>query len=144
MGQSVSAYTSYADYRPNVAVIARSPHAPFPANITAGLAQDPPSAAALQDLSGFMKLFFYVPLSPNVYIAFFTGLLYLGLLIIAAVAIGIYRWRRGQFWIIRLERRARGLYIVPNALNAFLLCELSFCLSWGVYGIGAFESYRVE
>ncbi|PWN24205.1 hypothetical protein BCV69DRAFT_310039 [Microstroma glucosiphilum] len=144
MGQSVSTYTTYADYRPDVGVIAGHPHKPFPSNITAGLAQDPPSAAALQSLSDFMRLFFYVPLTPSIYIAFFTGLIYLGLLIIAAAAIGVYRWRRGQFWILRLERRARGLYIVPNALNAFLLFELSFCLSWGVYGIGAFQSYRVE
>lgn len=142
MGQSVSAYTSYADYRPDVAVDSGYVHAPFPSNITAALAQNPPSAAALQDLSGFMKLFFYPPISDSIWICFLTGLLYLGLLIIAGLGIAVYRLRQGRFWIIRLERRARGLYILPNALNAFLLFELGFCFAWGIYGIAVFESYR--
>lgn len=40
---------------------------------------------------------------------------------------------QGKFWIVRLMRRSEGVYIVPNALNAFTLFEGCFAILWVIY-----------
>lgn len=48
----------------------------------------------------------------------------------AIICIRVYK---GKFWIVRFMRRSEGIYIVPNALNAFTMFEGCFALLWVVY-----------
>lgn len=116
-------------------------HASFPSSITAGLAENPPNLAALEELREFMSGFFYLPLSRTFYIGFVVGLAILGVLALTGLSVCVQRLRQRKLWFLRFERRARGLYIVPNALNAFMLCEISFSIAWILYGTNIYLAY---
>lgn len=138
MGQHNLRWSSRDDSMP---IAHQAAHGSFPSQIIAGLAEDPPSPAALQELSEFMSGFFYLSLSSEFYIGFVVGLSILGVLVLTGFGVCAQRLKQRKLWFIRFERRARGLYIVPNALNAFMLCEISFSVAWILYGTNIYLAY---
>ncbi|PWN24206.1 hypothetical protein BCV69DRAFT_23026 [Microstroma glucosiphilum] len=141
MGQQTSPWSFHDDYALVQPVAGQSGHGHFPPQILLALIQDPPSPAALQELLDFMSGFFYLRLTRAFYIGFVVGLSILAVTVLTGLGVCAHRLKQRKLWFLRFERRARGLYIVPNALNAFMLCEISFGVAWILYGTNIYLAY---
>lgn len=117
-------------------------HQPFPEPILTGL-QDPAGAsgASLAKLDEFVHRLFVFDLPKNFFIQMaVTGSCIVILLIVGAATI-LSRIAQSSFWIFKATRRSEGTYLVPNALNTFLLFEGVFGIVWLAFIIVQFKGY---
>ncbi|UZJ55377.1 hypothetical protein CBS101457_004697 [Exobasidium rhododendri] len=117
-------------------------HGPFPGTILQGM-QSPDGAdlQAVQDLDIFMQGFFFVNLPKNFYIQMAVAGSCIAILIIMVSCVILDRLRKRAFWIFKLQRRSEGIYIVPNALNSYLLFEGIFGIIWIAFIVVQYRGY---
>ncbi|CBQ69521.1 conserved hypothetical Ustilaginaceae-specific protein [Sporisorium reilianum SRZ2] len=101
----------------------------FPASIVSGLSSMDPSVqrAAIAELRAYIKRCFFLPFEPYFYINNLVTAGLICLLILIGLPVAGHRLYHGRLNPVRVERRAQGSYLVPNAINCFLLLE-------GAYG----------
>ncbi|PWN53709.1 hypothetical protein IE53DRAFT_121911 [Violaceomyces palustris] len=122
----------------------RSKAAPdaFPPSLAQGLASPQPSQETLGELEKFIRELFYLPLPGS----FYVQMLIVAICILVMLGTGslliLHRMVKGRFWIMRFTRRAEGTYIVPNALNCFLLFEGCFGIIWVAFAAIEIKLYR--
>ncbi|GAC94634.1 hypothetical protein PHSY_002207 [Pseudozyma hubeiensis SY62] len=115
-----------------VVQLLRGPSQPsdFPASIVFGLSSTNATAqrAAIAELRSYIHRLFFLDLKPYFFISSVASAGIIALLIVIGFPVVLHRLFHGRLYPFRLERRAQGSYLVPNAINCFLLLE-------GVYGI---------
>ncbi|PWZ02015.1 hypothetical protein BCV70DRAFT_55187 [Testicularia cyperi] len=123
----------------NVLQLLRSqttPHA-LPFAITASLSSSDPTVQrqGLEQLQTFVHNLFYLPVEGRFFVSLFVTSGIIALLIPIGFVVCLHRIVHRRHMPFRLEHRAHGFYVVPNAINCFLLFE-------GAYGIAtiAFNS----
>ncbi|PWN25989.1 hypothetical protein BDZ90DRAFT_56081 [Jaminaea rosea] len=121
---------------PSSSIVLSAPavHGPFPEAITTllnGSAED--RAQGLVRLEAFILDLFTFKFSRAFFIALLTAACFLALLVVVGSVVIMYRIWNGKFWVVRFMRRSEGIYVVPNALNAFTLLEGSFGALWFAY-----------
>ena len=102
----------------------------FPASIETGLASTIPNVqrAAIDELRAYIRSCFFLDFENYFLITNLVTAGIICLLIIIGIPVVLHRLYHGRLHVFRLERRMQGSYIIPNAINCFLLLE-------GLYGI---------
>lgn len=102
----------------------------FPASIVSGLSSTDPSVqqAAIAELRAYIKRLFFLHFEPFFFISNIAVAGIICLIIVIGFPVVLHRLCHGRLYPFRVERRAQGSYLVPNAINCFLLLE-------GVYGV---------
>lgn len=98
---------------------------PLPDRITTGLSSTDAlvQRAALTDLQTFIRGFFFLKFRTPFWGSLITSAGILILLLSIGGVLVSHRIYHRRFWPFRFERRAQGIYVVPNAINCFLICE---------------------
>lgn len=97
-----------------------------------------PSGADLtsvQQLDTFVEKFFIFNMPKNFFIQMAVAGVWIIMLIIVGSIVIIHRLRKRAFWLFKFRRRSEGIYVVPNALNCFLLLEGCFGIIWVAFVI---------
>lgn len=120
-------------------------HGPFPSSIMSGMqAASGANLESIQQLDAYIKHFFTFEMPKAFFIQMaVAGAWIAGLIILCSTTI-LYRMYKGAFWIFKLQRRPEGTYIVPNALNSFLLFEGVFAIVWIAFIIVQYYGYWRE
>ncbi|TKY88317.1 hypothetical protein EX895_002669 [Sporisorium graminicola] len=102
----------------------------FPASIVSGLSSTDAGVqrAAIAELRAYVKRLFFLEFEPYFFVNILVTAGIICLLIVIGLPVAGHRLYHGRLNPIRVERRAQGSYLVPNAINCFLLLE-------GAYGI---------
>ena len=102
----------------------------FPASILNGLTSTDVGVqrAAIAELQTYLKQLFFLPMRNYFYISNLVTAGIICLIIVIGFPVVLHRLYHGRLHLFRLERRAQGSFLVPNAINCFLLIQ-------GVYGI---------
>lgn len=128
----VSTVAAGPAFVPHIRQLFRGPTLPnqFPASITSGLSSSDVTAqqAAIAELRTFIYRLFFLDLKPFTKVSALVTAGIIGLLIIVGVPVLIHRLYHKRLAVFRIERRTQGLYIVPNAINCFLILE-------GIFGV---------
>ncbi len=117
---------------PRLLQLFRTPTNPvdFPASIVSGLSSTDPTVqrAAIAELRAYIRRLFFLDLDNYFQIVNLVTAGIIAVLIIIGIPVVLHRLYHGRLHMFRLERRAQGSYLIPNAINCFLLLE-------GLYGI---------
>lgn len=102
----------------------------FPASIVSGLSSSDSVSqlTAIAELRDYMRRLFFLEINDFVLVSTLVTAGILALLIVIGIPVIIHRVYHKRLAVFRIERRTQGLYIVPNAINCFLLLE-------GIYGV---------
>ncbi|KAJ1021141.1 hypothetical protein NDA16_003927 [Ustilago loliicola] len=102
----------------------------FPASIVSGLSSSDPSTqqAAIAELRAYVRRLFFLDFEPWFMVSNLVTAGFILLLILIGIPVVLHRLYHKRLDIFRLERRMQGSYVIPNAINCFLLLE-------GLYGI---------
>ena len=120
----------------------RTRHDAFPTAILAGMqAAEGASAQSVEQLDTFLLRFFTFDLPKNFFIQMAFVSAWIALLILLGSIVILHRMSKRAFWIFKLQRRSEGTYIVPNALNTFLLFEGMFGIVWIAFAIVQYQGY---
>lgn len=115
-----------------VVQLLRGPTQPsdFPASIVSGLSSTDATAqrAAIAELRSYINRLFFLNFESYFFVSNIATAGIIALLVVIGIPVVLHRLFHGRLHPFRLERRAQGSYLVPNAINCFLLLE-------GVYGI---------
>ncbi|CDS00784.1 uncharacterized protein SPSC_02230 [Sporisorium scitamineum] len=110
----------------------RGPSLPvdFPASIVSGLSSTNPGVqrAAIAELRAYVKRLFFLDFATYFYTNSLVTAGIICLLVVIGLPVAGHRLYHKRLNPIRVEKRAQGSYLVPNAINCFLLLE-------GFYGI---------
>lgn len=120
-------------------------HGPFPSNILDGMSS--PSGADLssvQQLDTFLEKFFTFEMPANFFIQMAVAGAWILMLIVIGTIVIIHRIRKKAFWLFKFQRRSEGIYVVPNALNCFLLLEGCFGIIWVAFVIVQYRAYWIK
>ncbi|CEH16795.1 hypothetical protein CBOM_07001 [Ceraceosorus bombacis] len=117
-------------------------HDPFPADLAQALSQpEGASAGAVRDLEAFIHRLFTLDLDSTFFIQVAACIAVIALLLVCGVIVILIRIIKQRFWLIKITRRSEGVYIVPNALNCFLVMEGIFGCVWIVFSVTQFLAY---
>lgn len=107
-------------------------HDPFPSSLLQEVQGDPAGASpqALLDLNKFTHAHFAFFMPGNFFIQNAAAGSWLALIIVVGFIVLAKRFYEKTFWLFKFQRRSEGVYIVPNALNTFLLLEGCFVIVW--------------
>ncbi|EST08197.1 hypothetical protein PSEUBRA_002285 [Kalmanozyma brasiliensis GHG001] len=102
----------------------------FPESIVSGLSSTDASVqlAAIAELRAYIRRLFFLDVDNYFEISSLVTAGIIAVLILIGIPVVLHRLYYGRLHIWRLERRAQGSYLIPNAINCFLLLE-------GLYGI---------
>ncbi|CAO1625438.1 unnamed protein product [Sympodiomycopsis kandeliae] len=143
VGNRLASYYSYDDSISVPLSDLGATHEPFPSSIQNGIASGNPQA--LRDVESFIQDLFIFRWEAWFYVTFSVAAILLLLLVVVGGSIILFRICKGKFWVVRFMRRSEGVYIVPNALNAFALFEGLFGILWFTYAciiVGATHYHR--
>ncbi|KAJ1018713.1 hypothetical protein NDA13_006400 [Ustilago tritici] len=102
----------------------------FPLSIVSGLSSSHPSIqqTAIAEQRAYIRRLFFLEFHPYFMVSSIATAGIILLLIAIGIPVALHRLYHGRLDVFRLERRMQGSYIIPNAINCFLLLE-------GLYGI---------
>ncbi|PWN34087.1 uncharacterized protein FA14DRAFT_68372 [Meira miltonrushii] len=121
---------------------ANEKHVDFPASILTGLqSSSGASAQSLSELDKFIHGLFAFDLPKNFFIQMAVAGACIATLVLVGLATIYSRVTQRAFWIFKATRRSEGIYLVPNALNTFLLFEGVFAALWLAFIIIQYEGY---
>lgn len=119
-----------------------SSHNGFPPEILAGMnSAEGASRAALEDLDTFIFSLFTNGLPKNFFVQMAVAGTLIAILLVVGLIVIYQRFRKQAFWVFKATRRSEGIYIVPNALNTFLLFEGVFACVWLTFIIVQYFAY---
>ena len=115
-------------------------HVDFPASILSGLqSSSGASVQSLVELDKFIHGLFAFELPKNFFIQMAVAGSCIATLVLVGLATIYSRVTQRAFWIFKATRRSEGIYLVPNALNTFLLFEGVFAALWLAFIIIQFK-----
>ncbi|SNX86821.1 related to conserved hypothetical Ustilaginaceae-specific protein [Melanopsichium pennsylvanicum] len=118
----------------------------FPADIVSGLSSADATVQrdAIVELRAYVRELFFLKFPNSFFINCLTTVGIVGLLIVLASPVVIHRLYHGRLNLCRFERRMQGLYIVPNAINCFLLLQGTYGLLIVAFNSLCYKLYRDE
>ncbi|KAN0064180.1 hypothetical protein ACQY0O_003347 [Thecaphora frezii] len=122
-------------------------HNDFPQDITAGLINvidGQPSQQALDSLKNFVHRLLFLDYGQSAMAQIVVTTLIIAVLLTIGILLVAHRVYRRKFWVFRFTRRAEGIYIVPNALNCFLLLEGSYATLFIAYNLCTWQLFDKE
>jgi len=117
-------------------------HGPFPPAILQGMQSNSgANLQSVQQLDTFIERFFILNLPKNFFIQMAVAGSWIAILIILGSSVILHRIKKKAFWLFKFQRRSEGIYIVPNALNTFLVFEGLFGIVWIAFIIVQYRGY---
>lgn len=115
-----------------VVQLLRSPTDPtgLPTSIVSGLASTDSATqlTAIAELRAFVRSFFFLDIQQYCFVITIATAGIICAILLIGIPVVLHRFYHDRLTVFRLERRMQGLYIIPNAINCFLLLE-------GAYGV---------
>jgi hypothetical protein len=102
------------------------------------------SVASLNELQDFIFRLFAFDLPKNFFIQMAVAGTVICILVILGGATIASRILQRSFWVFKVTRRSEGLYLVPNALNTFLVFEAVFAFVWLAFIIVQYHGYWLK
>ena len=116
-------------------------HDAFPSSITDSmLSPSGASSEAISQLDAYIRAFFIFDMPKNFYIQLAVAGSWICFLFIIGNSCVLHRIYKGQFWFFKLQRRSEGIYVVPNALNSFMVFVGFFAILWLAFLVIYYEA----